>query len=356
MKFRRIFAAAMLVCGSAGAAVAQGQTKGWFLTAEGGYSYLNAFNSTNSPAGLQFHASPTNGFAAGMDGGYDFGYLSIMGEGFYRHADVNSLFVRNGGTSFPALTGVSIGPFGAVSDIAAMVNFKVDFLPQSRWTPYVGAGIGGGWTRLSGLGVANTTIVNNTTFDFAWQIMAGVTYQLSPKVSLGLDYRYFATTDASSKDLAGASFNAAYGTQNIMLALTYHFGVPKPRPPPPVAAPPPPELPPVPASRLYLVYFDFDKSTITQAGAATIQQAADDYKQHGSVQIQVAGYTDLAGSAQYNLALSKRRAEAVTVYLVRLGVPQSAIDATWYGKENPRVPTPDGVREPQNRRVEITVP
>jgi len=150
----------------------------------------------------------------------------------------------------------------------------------------------------------------------------------------------------------------------VLLALTYHFGAPTPPPrvqpvPPAPPAPAPivvPAPPPPPQPRLYLVYFDFDKATLTQAGAATVQQAADDFKQHGSVRIEVAGYTDLAGSAPYNLRLSKRRADAVSAYLRRLGVPQSAIDESWHGKENPRVPTPDGVREPQNRRVEITVP
>ena len=57
---------------------------------------------------------------------------------------------------------------------------------------------------------------------------------------------------------------------------------------------------------------------------------------------------------QYNLALSKRRADAVKDALVRDGVPASAIDESWHGKENSaRARAADGVREPQNRRVEI---
>ena len=52
-------------------------------------------------------------------------------------------------------------------------------------------------------------------------------------------------------------------------------------------------------------------------------------------------------------AASKRRTDAVHAQLVRDGVPDNVIHESWHGKENPRVPTPDGVREPQNRRVEI---
>ena len=53
------------------------------------------------------------------------------------------------------------------------------------------------------------------------------------------------------------------------------------------------------------------------------------------------------------LSRMERRAETVRNYLVKLGVPADEIGVSWRGKENPRVPTPDGVREPQNRRVTI---
>ena len=56
------------------------------------------------------------------------------------------------------------------------------------------------------------------------------------------------------------------------------------------------------------------------------------------------------------MRLSQRRADAVAGYLEKQGVPKSALDVKWFGKEHPRVPTPDGVREPQNRRVEIVMP
>jgi len=142
MKVRCIFAAVVLLLGFAGTASAQGQTKGWFLGAEAGYSLLQGFSDSGSASGLQFHASPTNGYAAGLNLGYDFGYLSIMTDAFYRRHEVNSLFVANGGTGFPALTGVSSGAFGAVANISGMLDFKIDLLPQSRWTPYIGGGAG----------------------------------------------------------------------------------------------------------------------------------------------------------------------------------------------------------------------
>src|SRR6185437_14215556 len=109
-----------------------------------------------------------------------------------------------------------------------------------------------------------------------------------------------------------------------------------------------------PQRQMFIVFLEFDKSTLTADGRRVVDSAAAAYRS-GKQGVAIAGYTDLAGSQQYNLALSKRRADRVKTALVQDGVPASAIDESWHGKENPRVPTADGVREPQNRRVEITM-
>ena len=130
---------------------------------------------------------------------------------------------------------------------------------------------------------------------------------------------------------------------------------PPPAPTPVVAAPPaPPPAAVAPSKQMFIVFFEFDKSSLTPDGKKVVDAAAAAFKS-GKPSVAIAGYTDLAGTQQYNLALSKRRAETVKAALVRDGVPASAIDESWHGKENPRVPTADGVREPQNRRVEITM-
>jgi OOP family OmpA-OmpF porin len=126
-------------------------------------------------------------------------------------------------------------------------------------------------------------------------------------------------------------------------------------PPPATAAPPPPApaaAPPAPA-RQFVVYFEFDKSDLTPEGSRVVMDAASAFKQTGSVRVAITGYTDLAGTQRYNLGLSKRRADRVHSALVQDGVPDGVIAEAWRGKENPAVPTPDGVREPRNRRVEI---
>jgi hypothetical protein len=141
----------------------------------------------------------------------------------------------------------------------------------------------------------------------------------------------------------------------VMLGIAWHFAPPPPPPPAPVAAaPPPPPAPPPPAPpKQFVVYFEFDKSNLTPDGAKVVQDAANAYKQTGSARVAITGYTDLSGTQKYNLGLSKRRADTVHAELVRDGVPDNVIAEAWRGKENPAVPTADGVREPRNRRVEI---
>ena len=104
----------------------------------------------------------------------------------------------------------------------------------------------------------------------------------------------------------------------------------------------------------YIVFFDWDKSDITPEAASILDSAVTAYGSCANVPIMLAGYADRSGSAQYNQGLSERRNASVQAYLTSRGVPSGAITSQGFGENNPRVPTADGVRELQNRRVEIT--
>jgi hypothetical protein len=106
----------------------------------------------------------------------------------------------------------------------------------------------------------------------------------------------------------------------------------------------------------FLVFFNLNDANLTPQGAEVIRQAADEYHKTGAAKVAVTGFTDTSGSAEYNLALSQRRAEAVQRELVKLGVPQSVITVTGKGQNDLLVPTADGVREARNRRVLIEIP
>jgi OmpA-OmpF porin, OOP family len=121
-------------------------------------------------------------------------------------------------------------------------------------------------------------------------------------------------------------------------------------PPPPAAAPPPPPAPPT-----FMVFFDWDRSNLSSQALNTIQQAATAFKTRGAARVTATGHTDTSGPEAYNMALSLRRANAVKDALVRNGVPAQAITVIGMGEKGLLVQTGDGVREPQNRRVEIVI-
>jgi hypothetical protein len=103
----------------------------------------------------------------------------------------------------------------------------------------------------------------------------------------------------------------------------------------------------------YLVFFDFNKSDLTPAALKIVDQAAADALAGKATTLQVTGYTDTVGSDAYNMRLSKRRAMSVQAELAKQGVPADAVAIFAKGKHDLLVPTADGVKEPQNRRVSI---
>ena len=105
----------------------------------------------------------------------------------------------------------------------------------------------------------------------------------------------------------------------------------------------------------FMVFFDWDKSTLTSKAIDTIGLAAAAYKSKGGARIVATGHTDTSGPDLYNQALSLRRSNAVKDELVRDGVRPEDISVVGLGETSPLVPTGDGVREAQNRRVEIVV-
>ncbi|MEE4199179.1 OmpA family protein, partial [Erythrobacter sp.] len=129
---------------------------------------------------------------------------------------------------------------------------------------------------------------------------------------------------------------------------------PPPPPPPPPAPPPPP--PPAPACNTgpYIVFFEFDESDITADAATILDNAVTAYANCGMASIMLAGHTDTVGPQSYNLDLAARRNDSVQEYLTGRGIPGGRISSEAFGENDLRVPTADGVRELQNRRVEVT--
>ena len=103
------------------------------------------------------------------------------------------------------------------------------------------------------------------------------------------------------------------------------------------------------------IFFDWGKAEITSDAAAILDNAAAAYAQTAKASITLAAYSDRSGSARSNTALAQRRADAVRAYLNSRGVAEGAITTQVSGENKLLIDTADGVREAQNRRVEITI-
>jgi outer membrane protein OmpA-like peptidoglycan-associated protein len=218
-----------------------------------------------------------------------------------------------------------------------MANVLYDFMPASIITPYVGAGLGVAF-------IDSNSSLGST--QFAYQGMLGLAANVSNSMRIMVEGRYFGTTNPSV-NVPGVG-TVSYQNQNILalLGVQFKFGAPEapPPPPPPAVAPP-----------SFMVFFDWDRSNLSQQALNTIKQASDAFKTKGNARITATGHTDTSGPEAYNMALSLRRANAVKDALVRNGVPAQAISVIGMGEKGLLVQTGDGVREPQNRRVEIVI-
>jgi outer membrane protein OmpA-like peptidoglycan-associated protein len=287
--------------------------------------------------------------------------------------------MRGGGPSSTTSVPVGVGNFPAGGNFQASSDWNASIRGRLgySWNQFLLYGTGGvafananlkanyAPTTVAGVAVPGTSASQSTTL-IGPTVGGGIEYAVNPNLSVAGEYRYtdYGFDSSSLGRVASAGAGGAVATtpatgriglrdNTVLLKVNYRFGAPPAPLPMPAAAPAPP---PPPAPRVFIVFFDWDKDTITPQGMQIVQQAADAYKSGAPVQIQVTGYTDRSGSAAYNQRLSERRANNVARAMTGLGVPQNQMIVSGRGENDNRVPTAAGVREPQNRRVEITAP
>jgi OOP family OmpA-OmpF porin len=305
--------------------------------------------------------------------GWGFGNgLRVEVEGDVRHNRIRGL------TGFAP----SVSPTAAGGDqfsYAGMVNALFDMDIGYNWIyPYFGLGAGIADTQLDslhayGLRGGLTSIstgaplpigvgVNGWSTNFAYQGIFGLSFPLAPVPGLSLttEYRFYGVLDApgfhghdnvvsGNRGVSGNfNLNSDYN-HSLIVGVRYAFNTA----PPPVPAAPVVSVPAPAPARTYLVFFDWDRADLTDRARQIITEAAAASTRVQTTRIDVQGNADRSGTPAYNLGLSRRRAEAVAAELVRHGVPQAEISIQAFGDTRPLVPTAAGVREPQNRRVEI---
>ena len=308
------------------------------------------------------------GYDAALFAGYDLGMFRVEVELAQKVADVDR-FETTFDIPFRNQQRIFENAAGHTRVRSAMLNGLLDFGDDEGVSGFIGGGIGYAWSRFR-TGPFQDQIFEGRDNGIAWQLLAGVRQALTPNIDVHLKYRFFNAPgigldgdgdfDADDFD----SFETRFRSHSLLGGLTFNFGAPPPPPviiapppPPPPYVPPPPMVTPPPVVQQvgpFIVFFDWDRSDITPQAAAILDNAAAAYQSTGQAQVVLAGHADRSGSADYNVGLSQRRADAVRSYLAGRGVPSGAITTEAFGESRPLVETADGVREPQNRRVEIT--
>ena len=312
---------------------------------------------TASDARLRSRIGP----AAVVAFGYGLGNgIRLELEGDYR----NNRFSQGRDFGFPAAAGgneVKYGPMvNAVYDLTGLIPVPV--------APYAGVGVGYQWAHFDNVHTYGATgfprlASDDTRGALAYQAIIGavIPFQFAPGLATTIEYRFLGLADRKYDVTASAVPGAAtpgrlkFGNDfnhSLLIGVRYNFGAPTPVTP---AAPTPVASPAPAAARSYLVFFDWDKATLTERARSIVKEAAENSTRVQYTRLEVNGYTDTSGTPRYNQGLSLRRAQTVAAELVRDGVPQSAIAIQGLGDTNLLVPTGAGVREPQNRRVEIII-
>jgi outer membrane protein OmpA-like peptidoglycan-associated protein len=353
---------------------------GIYLGAAGGFNIKTNPNINNVQSNLPGAAgltTPNANLSTGIGGagvgavGYGLGNgLRVEIEGDYR----GNSFSRTSGNNRAGVN-ASTGTSGSEQLYGPMVNVDYDFNGLTPWVvPYVGIGLGYQWAHLNNFTTTGTAAAaalaptirsNDTRGGFAAQGILGAALDIPsvPGLALTAEYRImalpgtrtynagFTVATPTGPTTRFGKFELGHDLNNTFLfGIRYAFGA-TPPPPPPVPIATPAAAP----SRSYLVFFDWDKADLTDRARQIVSEAAANSTKVQYTRLEVNGYTDTSGSPKYNQGLSVRRAQAVAAELVKDGVPKSAIEIQGFGETHLLVPTGAGVREPQNRRVEIII-
>ncbi|HSV28259.1 MAG TPA: OmpA family protein [Candidatus Omnitrophota bacterium] len=315
----------------------------WYIGADAGVNFTE--DSSGSGNGRSYKGEYEWGYVGLGQVGYNFGGPKAEFEVGYRtndHDNINNISAN-----------------GDTSSWSFMANGIYEFLPQSKFHPFLGAGIG--YANVDTNGTSAGVAYSGDEWVFAYQGLAGVAYDVADNVAIKAQYRYFATLDYDIRATNGLRGEADYNNHSVLVGLTYKFAKPAPvvaaaPAPTPVAPAPTPAPKAAPVQKNYMVFFDFNKADITPEASKIIGQAVTTAKAGNATRVDLTGHADRSGSDKYNMALSLKRANAVKAAMVKQGVPADQISVVAKGESAPLVPTADGVREPQNRRVEIVLP
>jgi outer membrane protein OmpA-like peptidoglycan-associated protein len=339
--------------------------QGWYVGLEAGANWIDDTSvlfdrPVYSDVSIESVSLPYYGNSAGLT--FDTGWagFATVGYGFeknwrielelgYRDNDAELNYGYYPEPDLEAARAIYFNRFsGDMTEWTAMVNVIYDVPLTERLDLNIGLGVGVDHVQLD-LHSGGYKLVDDNDTRFAFQAIAGLTYELTSRLDLTLTYRYL--------NVSEPEFGSGYQKlqlddlekHTVSVGLRYDlYEDEAPLPP----APPPP-LPPAAGPQQFIIYFGFDKCNITPEADGVLNEAAAAAKTQGSAKVTIVGHTDTMGSNAYNQRLSECRSDAAKSNLVNKGISAGSISTSGRGEGELMVKTDDSVKEPQNRRATI---
>ena len=198
------------------ASLSSGASAQYYIGAQAGWTGLPYQTDTIEgvgPVSVQFNA----GFNAGMRGGYQLGSWRFEEEYSYRH---------NGVAEYDSVGAGANEVSGNRHSNSVMTNVIYEITTGWPITPHIGVGIGA-MNVYDGLRVPSRGIAfNDSSWQFAYQAIAGLRYDINPVLALDFDYRYLATTESTFMiPNTVLHYRTGANTNNFLASVTYRFGV-----------------------------------------------------------------------------------------------------------------------------------
>ncbi len=199
-----------------GNAVAETKS-GYYLGASAGVSSLVTSNARDT-YGL-FNLEADEGYLVAVNFGYDLPSRNQDSNGRveFEYSQRSTSF------SQAVFTGGKVSASGELEVQSLMLNSFAVFPTDTRFSPYIGLGIGGAMINVDNLVVAGSPLVNDDSLSFAWQVGGGVEFPLTRSLRMDLGYRYFSTNYSDFKQMDGSKIEIECSSHNGTLGLVWLF-------------------------------------------------------------------------------------------------------------------------------------
>lgn len=228
MSLRRSCLTALAILGASASSSWAADPAGWYVSGQAGAAWQDDFSTHGA---MSLHGESDPGFdvvgAVGRNLGNGF---RLEGELGYRQIDLSKVSITNDGGAGAAagtgsLNGVTTNNVSGGSHVVSFMGngFYDIALPNTRFTPYIGGGIGFARVEANDWRADNAPLASDSAVVFAYQAGAGVSYPLTKRTDAFLDYRYFATQDPTFATATGGTIKTDLETQNVSVGLRYRF-------------------------------------------------------------------------------------------------------------------------------------